>query len=144
MTAQIPKLSSYKDVYRIEKDLSLLHSIEDFFVKTKNDKVNDNDLIVYLSIHKTPYLKVAQSILEDSQRLGYIIVEHSKVKASPLLHETIVSYEKAIKNYHKRDCSGSISYYEIDKKFDKITALLNKILKLGEKNNNAVKSTNEI
>jgi hypothetical protein len=123
----IPKLVSDRDLYQIEKDLSLLHIIEDIFVKNKNQKITVNDFIGSLIIHKTPYLKVAQLIFNDAKQSGYIIVEHSTVKPSTLLHETIICYEKAIEAYYKKN-NVSVSIFEIDRKFDEIIVLLKKIL----------------
>lgn len=126
--AQISKLNSDKAVYQAEKELCLLQVVEDFFVKTKSNTVTVNDFTIYLLIHKTPYLKVAQAIVKDIQLLGYIVIDHSKVKVTPLLHETIVTYEKAIEEYHKKK-DISISVLEIDSKFGVIISLLKQLLR---------------
>jgi hypothetical protein len=128
MTDKSPKLSSDRDVWQVEKELSLLQVIEEFFVKTKNKNVSVNDFTNYLLIHKTPYLKVAQAIVKDIQLLGYITIERSRVKASPLLYETIVSYVTTIENYHKKN-DFSISILEIDSEFKMIISLLKQLLK---------------
>jgi hypothetical protein len=127
MTVKLSNIVSDRDLYQTEKELCLLHVFEDFFVKSKNQKVTLNNFKDYLIIHKTPYPTVVETIFQDAKCLGYIVVEGSTVKASDLLHETIVCYEKAIENYHKIN-NFSVSCFVIDTKFDEIRTYLKKIL----------------
>jgi hypothetical protein len=128
MTAQFPKLSSDRDLCRLEKDLDLLHIIEECFLKYKKQIITKDEFIDYLIIHKTPYRKVAELVFTDAKLSGYIIVKHSKVEVSSLLHETTIHYEKVIEEYYKRNTSF-MGTFEVEEKFNEIISLLKRLIK---------------
>lgn len=119
---------SDRALFQAEKELCLLQIIYNFFVQINNQNVTVYDLINYLIIHKTPYVKVAQNIVKDIQLLGYITVENSNVKATSLLHKTVVNYEKNIQSYHSKN-DITISNHEVDRNYRAIILLLKQLLK---------------
>jgi hypothetical protein len=122
------RIMSDRALFQAEKELCLLQIINDFFVQINDQTVTVDDFINYLIIHKTPYLKIAQNIVKDAQLLGYITVENSNVKATPLLHETVVTYEKNIQNYHNKN-DFTTSNFDVDRSFRVIISLLKQLLK---------------